>query len=116
MYLIYFFNNISVSVLENAGTHINNQWFEPHYRTEIIDLEYEFEVEIKFEDFFDFIKPYDFNNWTEDKRLSYKRACKDIFNSDWFRLDDLEEDEDFIDFMKDRYEDDAREQCQEDND
>ena len=116
MILNYVFEDIMCDVEYDAGTHINNGWFEPHYHREPCEVEYDYDVDITFKDFFDYIKPYDFRNWKEDRQHAYERACRDVFNSSWFNLDDLEEDEDFIDFMKERYEDDARQQCQEDND
>ena len=116
MYLHYVFEDIECEVQYDEATHINNQWFEPHYHRELCEVDYDYEVDITFKDFFDFIKPYDFDHWKDDGRFAYERACRDVWNSDWFSLDALEEDEDFIQFMKDRYEDDAREQCQEEND
>lgn len=114
MYLNYVFENMRVPVLESPATHVNNQWFEPHYRREIMDVEYEFEVDVKFKDFFDFLKPYDFKEWKKEGQDAYEIACKNVFNSCWFDLEALEEDEDFIQFMKERYEDEAREKCEED--
>ena len=38
-----------------------------------------------------------------------------MWNEDLIDLDKLEEDENFIDFMKDKYEDDARKACEEEN-
>lgn len=114
MYLSYHFEDIECEVLESQSAHINNGWFEPHYHRELCEVDYDFDVDITFKDFFDYIKPYDFENWKEDGRFAYERACRDVWRSSWFRLDDLEEDEDFIQFMTDRYEEDAREKCQED--
>lgn len=115
MYLHYVFEDIECEVRYDEATHINNQWFEPHYYRKLCEVDYDYEVDVCFKDFFDFIKPFDLNHWKEDGQHAYERACRDVWNSDWFRLDDLEEDEDFIQFMKDRYEDEAREKCEEDN-
>lgn len=116
MYLHYVFEDIECEVLESPSTHINNQWFEPHYRRELCEVDYDYEVDVCFKDFFDFIKPFDFDHWKEEGQHAFERACRDVWSSTWFNLDGLEEDEEFIEFMKDRYEDQAREQCQEEND
>ena len=115
MILHHVFEDIECDVLESEAAHINNGWFEPHYHRELCEVDFDFDVDIAFKDFFDYIKPYGFENWKEDERFVYERAYRDVWHSSWFRLDDLEEDEDFIQFMKERYEDDARQQCQEDN-
>lgn len=112
MILYYLFDNIVCRVPHGAGTHIDNGWYEPHYREEICEVDYEHEVDVKFEDFFDFMKPHGFDKWAEDGRFAYERACRDMWNSDWFDLYSLEENEDFIDFMTDKYEREARYECE----
>lgn len=116
MILNYRFEDIVCEQRYDALDHINHKWFEEKTYTTTTDVEYEYDVDVSFEDFFDFIKPHDFRNWKEDGRNAYERACRDVWNSDWFRIDDLEEDEDFIQFMTDRYESDAHDKCQEEYD
>ena len=116
MILNYVFEDVMCDVLYDGATHINNGWFEPHYCKKLCEVNYDYEVDVTFKDFFDFIKPFDFNHWGKDGRLIYERACKDVWDSDWLKLDELEKDEDFIQFMKERYEDKARERYQEEND
>ena len=61
------------------------------------------------------MKPYDFKEWKEERQNAYTRALKDVWNSYWFNTDSLEDDDEFIEFMKERYEDDAYEECKEEN-
>ena len=70
---------------------------------------YDYGVDVTFKDFFDFVKPNDFDEWQDDGRFAYERACRDVWHSDWFGLDALEEDVGFIQFMTERYQDDAYE-------
>ena len=111
MILHYTFDDIMCDVIESTSSHINNGWYEPHYHREQCEVEFDFAVEVEFEDFFDFVKPYDFDNWKEEGKNAYERACLDLWNKDWFSMCFLEDDYDFIEFMKDRYEEDAHVAC-----
>ena len=81
----------------------NSIYLMKHYKP----LELEFEVEVDFNDFFEFMQPNDFKSWHEEGKKAFKIACEKVWNSNWFNSDDLEEDEDFIEFMKDKYEETA---------
>ena len=115
MTLHYTFDDIMCDVIDSPARHINNGWFEPHYHREECVVEFKYEVEPSFEDFFDFIKPHDFNGWKEEGRKAYKQACLDIWRNEWFTIGELEEDEDFIEFMEERYKDEAHTICVEEN-
>lgn len=70
--------------------------------------DYVYRVDIRFNDFFDFMKPYDFEEWKSEGKYAYERACRDLWGSDWFSLHELEEDKYFIDFMMKRFEVEAK--------
>lgn len=105
MNLHYYFEDIECDVLCDTGTHINNGWYEPHYHRELCNVEYDYEVDISTEDLAEFLG-------VELNEQSEKTLEKfiDVFGAT------IEEDEDFIDFMTQKYEEKAREKCQEEND
>lgn len=116
MNLYYHFEDIECNVLESEVAHINNQWFEPHYTRKDCAVDYKYEVDVSFQDFFDYVKTTEYSRLSNEGKLGYERAIKDIWNCDLFRLEDLEEDEDFIEYMQARYKDEAREKCIDEND
>lgn len=69
-------------------------------------LEFDYDVDITFDDFFEFIQPKDFKTWHEEGQKCYKQAVLDIWDNDFLNWE-FEEDEDFIEFMKDKYYDEA---------
>lgn len=69
-------------------------------------LEFEYDVDTTFEDFFEYVRPSDFNTWQEEGQKAYRQAVLDLWDKnfiDW----QFEEDDDFIEFMKDKYYDEA---------
>lgn len=66
-----------------------------------------FDVDVDFDDFFEYMQPDDFKSWHEEEKKAFKIACEKVWNSNWFYLNDIEEDEDFIEFMKNKCEEDA---------
>lgn len=91
--------------------------FEPKSERKLCDgVEYEFDVVVDFEDFFEF-NDSDFNwaHFSSQEKQAYQLGCRNVFHSPWFSLEALEEDEKFIAFMKERYEEEAREECQKEN-
>lgn len=108
MTLKYQFEHIPCERIKHAVDHINAGWFEPHYEVVYEDVDYEYEVEVSGDDLAEFLK---FRNGNDDYNLGFKHACEQILNSDFFDLDALEKDEDFIEFMTEKYEEEAKEQC-----
>ena len=95
----------------------------PHTRKVIQDVEYELEVEPTIEDFVSYLTPRMFDTISE--RQAYRQGLKKMFgfiqeHSDRYNLkemlnENLEEDEYFVEFMKDRYEEQALESFEESN-
>lgn len=54
-----------------------------------------------FNDYFDYLKPIDYDSHDDDYKKGYKEAIGDMYTYDL--LDYLDKDEEFIDFMTDRY-------------
>jgi hypothetical protein len=106
--------DVEYKELLSANEHINNGYFEPHYRSCVGDIEYEYEVEPTTDDYVDyFIEKADTKiiEKTEDKEV-LKRMFDDDYFKNWFEnaLDDLRWDDDFEAFMKERYYDKALEE------
>lgn len=116
MKITYHFDG-AVPVLYGPGTHINNGWYEPHYHIEEMeDVEFEYEVEPDDSDYIEYLMP-DFygEQWKnlekKDRDLMLKGAKVAIANiiSDFDSLkEELEEDDNFEEFIRDRYEEEAR--------
>ena len=53
-----------------------------------------------FNDYFDYLKPNDYDSYDDGYKNGYREAMKDAYTYDLF--DYLDEDEDFIEFMTDR--------------
>lgn len=65
---------------------------------------YQVEKTVEFTDFFEFMKPTNFDTWAREGKVAYQKACQDVFDSSWFSLEELEYDDEFVDFMTKRYE------------
>lgn len=120
MTLHYSFDGIVCECLESPGTHINNGWFEPHYyRAVCDDVEFDYEVDVSYDDIFDYLKPHDFEKWSEELKKAYIRGFDALWDNDLvdneMLSESLENDDYFIEFMKERYEDEAREECEKEN-
>lgn len=112
-----------VEVIDSASAHINNGWYEPHYHTEHCDdIEYEYEVDPTEDDFLDYLAP-DFRFMEKFKDLPKEQikllqqgaeeAIRLILGSYEDLKDWIEEEDEFVEFMTERYEDDARQAFEE---
>ena len=107
MILYYKFNDIRANVLYSPEMHANAGWFTPHRHEEICDnYDFDYQVEVKPIDLAEFITGRDSKQINE----SYLEALKDVINE---LQDDIEENERFQEFMKEKYEDEAHEKAQE---
>lgn len=119
MTLTYEWNNVEVNAPNNYGDY-------PHTHKEIRTVRHSFDVNVKVRDIVDYLMPYDLTH-TKNKTLEQSNEIalanfymtkaidylKDNISCD---LEELEEDEYFVEFMKERYEDDAWEDFMEGND
>lgn len=115
MRLNYHFEDVACDVICSVSSHINSGWYEPHYHTEYCDIDYEYDVDIDFEDFLDFMKPYGFEKLDKSFQDGFIKSLRNVWDSDWFDYDRLENDDNFIEFMTQKYEEAAREQCEKEN-
>lgn len=117
MTIKYVWENMEVNVPNDNGIY-------PHTHKEIKTVEYEFDTRVKTSDIVDYLMPYNLkqkNKTTEQEKevgLANYYMTKAIgfmrenLNLD---LDDLESDEYFVEFMRERYQELALEEWQERN-
>lgn len=101
MHLHYYWENVEVNYECDYGGYS----LSPHTRTRVQDVEYDFYVDIQDEDIIEYING---DKETSIRLLDLLHNCIDY--------DYLEEDDDFVDFMKEKYEDEAWEEWEEGND
>lgn len=123
MTIRYHWENIKVNVETDCGG------VSPHTIPKITDIDYEYEVEVKVQDIVDYLMPYNLSknnkHKTEDEVKETKLANFYMTKALDFlihgcllstELDELENDEYFIEFMKERYEELALADFEEMND
>ena len=116
MKLHYIFEDVSCEVLESPLAHINSGWYEPHYRKEVCDVEYDFDIKVSYDDVFDYLCPSDFHKWSKEEQNAYVKGFDALWDNNLVYTEDLEYDDNFYDFMKERYKEEAREAFDEEND
>lgn len=81
-------------------------------------IDYDYKVDIDENDIIEFlvseIGESIFKNWNIEKRNGFKRAIEMVFGKDLFSESDLVENESFIEFMLEKYREDAEYECQQD--
>lgn len=119
MYLNYYWKDMEVNRVVYSNSNL------PHTKAFVEDVSYEFEVNIKVEDIVAYIMPLDLKlnrHKNHESVVEYGFAKLYItktvkyFEEQGFDLEELENDDDFVDFMKDRYEEQALESWQATND
>ena len=95
------------------------------YRSQVTNVNWEYQVNIKVSDIVDYLMPYSLVTAKEPtkEQISEKayaniymtKAIKYLVNEISLDLEDLENDQDFVEFMHDRYEEDAFQDFQDNN-
>ena len=110
--------DVEYDELLSATEHINNGYFEPHYRTCRGDIDYEYKVEPTADDYVNFFleKANTAIVKSKEEIKPLVRMFNDGFFKNWFEsaLDVLQWEDDFEAFMKERYYDKALEKYYED--
>lgn len=103
MIIKYEWSDMPVQVLDS------NQWGndEPHYHTEYQDVEYEYS---RYVSIADLVEYFDLPNSSDDFRKGLRHAIVSLsLEIEEYGLEELLEDnENFVDFMKEKYEEEAR--------
>lgn len=118
MTLTYEWNNVEVNVPNNYGN-------EPHTHKEVRTIRHDYWVKVKITDIVDYLMPYDLthkkNKTTEDTKeialahFYMEKAIDFLKDNTDCDLEDLENDEYFVEFMKERYEEEAWQDWEESN-
>lgn len=109
MKLNYRFSNIMREVEIDGG--IN----EPNLVKKLCEVDYDYEVSISEEDLIDYLAPRNMKHLSYDFKVGFKTAIGYVINEDLINFGELEDNEDFIDFMTEKYQEKAYKQCQEEN-
>ena len=106
--LTYHWENVVLNVEKDTGD------VAPHTRAEIADIDYDYYATITEDDIIDYLVP---STLREDDEKVYRRAIGHTITNlhDYINYDELAEDEFFVEFIKERYEEKAREQFDEEN-
>ena len=120
MTISYHWESLEVNVERDTGD------VSPHTYKVVQDVYYDFEVEIKTKDVVDYLMPYHMFDRKvykselvrEKKTANYylTQAINYLVDSANCDLEELENDEDFVEFMKERYENKALQEWEESND
>lgn len=117
MLVKYFWEDVTLNVENNYGT-------SPHTHKVVRDVEYDYDIDIKIEDIVDYLIPYHLEqkeiNSEEKLELRHAKtymtkAIEFLVENCQIDLDELEQDETFKEYMKDKYESSAWEEFQERN-
>ena len=88
---------------------------EPDYKTKEVEVDFDYDVTPTNDDYFEYIAGlvHCTSNWTS-KEWSYARKLFDaLVREELLNTESLEEDDGFIDYMKEAYEEQAHDACQE---
>lgn len=107
MKLHYVFEDVEINVTSFASI----TSIEPTTHKERTCVEYDYDVEIELEDIIDYFKPRNIEHLDFEEQCGFKNAIQCLWKEMVVDVDTLEDDESFIDFMKERYYDKAYEQC-----
>ena len=83
------------------------------------EQDYDYEIVVGFNTLFAYLKEevigeYTFKNFTKEKQEGFKRSLELCFELGLINTEDLEEDDDFIKWAKEYFEEEAHEKAQED--
>ena len=109
MWLEYHFKDIMCEVEVDGG--IN----EPNIIKKLCEVDYDYEVSISEQDLVDYLSPRNFKHLSRDFQVGFKAGIGHVIAVDLLKFDDLEDDEDFIKFMTERYQEEAHEKCVDEN-
>ena len=108
MWLEYHFKDIMCEVeIEGRGE-------EPTLIKKLCEVDYDYEVSISEEDIIDYLAPRNFK-LDQGFQTGFKTAICHAINEDLINFGELEDNEDFISFMTEKYRDEAHEKCVDEN-
>ena len=84
-------------------------------RRERQTVDWTYRVSIGLDDIFEYICPSIYRHLSKPEQDAYYDAIRHLYVLDLIDLEQLEDDDDFIRFMTDKYRDDALEECKDFN-
>ena len=109
MWLEYHFKDIMCEVeIEGRGE-------EPNLVKKLCEVDYDYEVSISEEDIIDYLAPIHFEKLNQDFQYGFETAISYVVGGDLINFGELEDDEYFIKFMTEKYQDEAHEKCVDEN-
>ena len=109
MWIEYHFKDIMCEVEVDGG--IN----EPNIIKKLCEVDYDYEVSISEDDIIDYLAPIIFEELNQSFQTGFKTAICHAINEDLINFGDLEDNEDFIWFMTEKYRKKAYEKCEDEN-
>lgn len=64
--------------------------------------DYDFEIDVDADDIIEYLRPEDYKNWSDDKKLAYRKAIDDLIWNDILE-DFIDNDIDFIEWLEEKY-------------
>ena len=110
MWLEYHFKDIMCEVDITTPLDI-----EPQYKREICEVDYDYEVSISEEDIVEYLAPINFKELSQDFQAGFETAISHAVVEDLINFGELEDNEDFIWFMTEKYREKAYEKCVDEN-
>lgn len=107
--LSYHWNNMPCNVLDT-----NNRGISPRTKQVVRDIDYDYYKSVSYDDIIDYLTP---NVLRENESEIYHRAIRHTLTNlnDYIDFDSLGEDEYFVEYLKDKYEQEALESWEEEN-
>ena len=109
MWLEYHFKDIMCEVeVEGRGE-------EPNLIKKLCEVDYDYKVSISEKDIIEYLSPINFKDLSRDFQVGFKAGISYVIAEDLFNFDDLEDNDDFINFMTEKYREKAYEKCVDEN-
>ena len=106
MKLKYHWENVIINE-EISGANVRT--IAPHTKEVVADVDYEYEADVEDKDVLDFLGMHEDRRHNGQEVLDFLNKCNAI------DYESLENDKDFVEFMTEKYKDDAWEEFQEGN-
>ena len=109
MWLEYHFKDIMCEVeIEGRGE-------EPNLVKKLCEVDYDYEVSISDEDIIEYLAPINFEKLNKDFQYGFETAISYVVGGDLINFGELEDKEDFVEFMTEKYREKAHEKCVDEN-
>lgn len=89
--------------------------YQPFYKKQLCEVDYDYEVSISAEDLIDYLAPRNMKQLSQDFQVGFETAIGRAIFEDLINFDNLEDNEDFIEFMTEKYREKAHEKCEDEN-